>query len=195
MAFTTAGVRLDAPLAAETWEIKMSDLLNGGFVIIGAVIAAMAGWFAAKRAADAQIKALEKQSEEERARYQQSRHQKKYAMALAIRTEARRICHAVRERLPRAQVSSAGIGEMDISVYPLMRGEREDIGLLSDELQDEALQLTNRVDDYNSHIETRDKTGSKTHTKLDSEVSEKLEGMQTLANSQEQKLGEFIARV
>ena len=102
MAFATEGVPLDAVRG----KTEVTDLLvNGGFVILGAIIAAAAGYFGAVRAAKAQIKALNDQSEEERRRFQQTRHQKKYEIALALHQEAKRLCVAAEKNRSNAGIA------------------------------------------------------------------------------------------
>jgi hypothetical protein len=75
MAFTSEAVRLEAAsILRHTANNKMTDaLLNGSFTILGAIIAAVFGYFGAVRAARAQIKALQEQSEEQRRRFQRKR--------------------------------------------------------------------------------------------------------------------------
>jgi hypothetical protein len=69
IAFTTMGVRLAAtPIPGGEEKLGVSDLVNGGFVVLGAIIAAAAGYLGAIAAAKTQVKALEDQTEEERRR-------------------------------------------------------------------------------------------------------------------------------
>jgi hypothetical protein len=150
--------------------------------------------------AKVQVKALEDQGEDNRRRFQQTRHQKKYAMALALRLEAERIGEAAQKRIPVAQASRTGTtrhperDQMTISVLPLIRGEREDIGLLGDELQDSALSLAKTVDDYNGHIETIPRTAGGPIS-VDAVALQKLEGLHQLAVTVDRAFSDFIAKV
>jgi rubrerythrin len=202
MAFTTEGVRLDATSSPSgKVSIEMTDaIVNGAFVILGAIIAAAAGYFGAVNAAGAQIGALKDQSEEERTRFQQRRHQKKYEIALALHLEAKRLGLSAQKRIPVAQASRSGSGrhpireQMTISVFPIIRGEREDIGLLRDELQDEARHLVTEVDDYNSHIETLPRTPGGPIS-VDQDAEHKLISLRDRAESMAQRFDAFISKV
>src|SRR6266851_3165399 len=208
MAFKSEGVRLNVVATASKQGMNgMSDSLSnalwsGAFVILGAIIAAAAGYWGALRAAQAQVQALKDQAEEERRRFQQTRHQKKYAMALALRLEAERLGVAADKRLSSAQkaVTSAGRNprreQMTISVLPLIRGEREDIGLLNDEIQDSALSLTGEVDEYNAHIETIPRsTSTDTVIVVDEIALQQLKGLKDKATAVAAELDEFIRKV
>jgi hypothetical protein len=196
------GVRLDAaPILSGKGKTEVIDLLvNGGFVILGAIIAAVAGYLGALQAAKAQVKAVDDQREEERRRFQQTRHQKKYEIAWVLRQEVKRLGVAAEKRIPLAQVSRSGTSrhplreEMTISAFPLMRGEREDIGLLSDELQDKALDLVSEVDDYNSHIETLPRTAADPIS-VDQAAEQKLILLRDKARLMIEGLSIFITRV
>jgi hypothetical protein len=178
------------------WDL----LVNGGFVILGAIIAAAAGYWGALAGARVQVKAIEDQGEDNRRRFQQTRHQKKYAMALALRLEAQRIGVAAEKRISVLQASRTGASrhperdQLTISVLPLIRGEREDIGLLGDELQDSALNLAKTVDDYIAHIETIQRTAGGPIS-VDAAALQKLEGLHQLAVTVDLAFSEFIAKV
>jgi hypothetical protein len=144
MAFTTDGVRLDAAsITGGTVGTEMADpiILAGVFTILGAIIAAAAGYFGPLKAANAQVEALKDQSEEDRRRFQQGRHQRKYEVAVGLESEARRLAQSAQERIPIAEASRSGQkhpAREQMTIPGINRGEREDIGLLSDDLQDEA---------------------------------------------------------
>jgi rubrerythrin len=107
---------------------------------------------------------------------------------------------ATDKRLPVAEASRGSYAEhplreqMMISVSPIIRGEREDIGLLSDELQDHALDLANEVDNYNSHIETLPKTPGGPIS-VDEPALHQLRRLRDRANSLAQELSLFIENV
>jgi hypothetical protein len=214
MAFTTESVRLDAasPILSSKEKTDVSDLVSGGFVILGALIAAVFGYVGAVRAANTQVKALKDQSEEDRRRFQQTLHQKKYQMAMTLRREAKRLGGAAEKRIPLAQASRSPTAgpviretepkhpfreQMLISVFPLF-GELGDIGLLNDELQNKALNLLSEVDDYNSHIETLPRPHVVTAPPtimVDQAVEERLIQLLDKAHSLENDLSGFIAKV
>jgi rubrerythrin len=149
----------------------------------------------------AQINALRDQSEEERTRFQQRRHQKKYEIALALHLEAQRLALSAQKRIPLAQASRSGgksppREQMTIPVFPIIRGEREDIGLLSDDLQDAARDLVKEVDSYNSHIETLARTtGGPFVVDQDGDLEKKLIHLRDKAHSVAQKFNDFISKV
>lgn len=202
LAFTTEGVRLDGVhiLSNEGTTRVNEHFVDGGFIILGAIIAAVFGYIGAVRAAKVQVRALEDQRGEEHRRFQQTRHQKKYEMALALRLEARRLSGAAEKRIVAAQVARLGKikypirEQMTISVFPLIRGERGDIGLLGDELQDKVLDLVSEVDDYNAEIETLPRTPGGP-VGVDQPTEEKLIRLKTKADSVVKDLSEFITRV
>ena len=124
-------------------------------------------------------------------------------MALALRREAERLGGAAEKRVPLAQASRSGDAkhpfreQMLISVFPLF-GEQGDIGLLSDELQDKALNLVSEVDDYNSHIETLPRPPAATAPptiKVDQAVEERLVQLRNKAHSLANDLSGFISKV
>jgi rubrerythrin len=84
--------------------------------------------------------------------------------------------------------------QMTISVLPIIRGEREDLGLLRDELQDEARDLVTEVDDYNSHIETLPRTSGGPIT-VDQDAEQKLIRLRDRADSMTQRFDAFISKV
>jgi nucleoside permease NupC len=102
-AFKSEGVRLGAASSSNgKLNIVMTDLLNGAFVILGAIIAAVAGYVGAVKAARAQVKAVRDQTEEEQMRFQQKRHQKKYEVAFTLSREAQRLAGSAEKRIPLA---------------------------------------------------------------------------------------------
>jgi hypothetical protein len=206
MAFTTESVRLDAasPTLSSKEKIEMTvALLSGGLGILGAILGAIIGAAAVYFATRAQINALRDQSGEERTRFQQRRHQKKYEIALALHLEAHRLALSGQKRIPLTQASRPGSGgrappreQMTIPVFPILRGEREDIGLLRDDLQDEARDLVKEVDDYNSHIETLARTtGGPLVVDQDGDLEKKLIHLRDKAQSVAQKFNDFISKV
>lgn len=200
MAFTSEAVRLEAA-SILTANNKMTDaLLNGSFTILGAIIAAVFGYFGAVRAARAQIKALQEQSEEQRRRFQQSRHQKKYEVALALHSEAQRLAGSAERRIPALASRPGSSGRAptreQMTILPIIRGEREDIGLLRDGLQDEVRDLVNKVDDYNSHIETFPRSAGGTFVVDQAgELEGKLKQLRDKAQSLAENFNKFISRV
>lgn len=179
----------------------LGDFLSANFLsaIIGGAIGGLIGVFGAKSAAKMQVKALEEQLDAERARFQQTRHQKKYAMALALRLEVERIRDTSEKRITLAEQSCNGTKHpprehMIIAVLPLIRGEREDIALLGDELQDKVLALTRSVDGYDAHIETIPPSPGGP-IKIDQEALQKLRELKTSATSVGTDLSEFINKV
>jgi hypothetical protein len=120
-------------------------------------------------------------------------------MALALRLEANRLGVAADKRILLAQASRTASKhpmreQMSIPVFPLIRGEREDIGLLSDPLQDAALHLVSEVDDYNSHIETLPRTTGGPVV-MDQVAEEKLIQLRAKSASFVADLNAFITRV
>jgi hypothetical protein len=204
MAFATEGARLDAAsiLSAKV-DTQMTDplivgaIIGGVLAIVGTIIGAAIGAAAVYFATRAQIKALRDQSEEERMRFQQSRHQKKYEIALALQSEACRLARSAQERIPVAQASRDGSEHPwreQMTILAINRGEREDIGLLSDDLQDEVRDLVNKVDDYNSHLEAlRQRPGGPIG--VDRDGQEKLIHLRDKAQSAAQKFNGFIVKV
>ena len=134
-----------------TYENLSGGLIGGVSVLIAAIMA----WTIGQN----QVRAVHDQIEAERAHVQQTRHEKRYAMALALHLEAERIGTAADKRIALVQGVVEGNKhpkreQMIITVLSLMRGEREDISLLSDSLQDHVFGLVHHVDEYNSGMET-----------------------------------------
>src|SRR5439155_24900110 len=103
VAFSSGSVRLDAASAPNGEESSMS-FWDGAFgALVGAIIGGVLAYRGSKVGADMQVKALKAQSEEERRRFQQTKHQKKYAMALGLRLEAQRLHAAAEKRISVAQ--------------------------------------------------------------------------------------------
>jgi hypothetical protein len=206
MAFATESVRLNAasPILSSKEKTEMTvAIVSGGLGILGTILGAIIGAAAVYFATRAQINALRDQSEEERTRFQQRRHQKKYEIALGLHLEAHRLAISAQKRIPLAQASRPGSDgksppreQMTIPVFPIIRGEREDIGLLRDDLQDEARDLVKEVDDYNSHIETLARTaGGPLVVDQDGDLERKLIHLRDKAHSVVQKLNDFISNV
>jgi len=198
MAFTNEGVRLDAAsIRSAKVDTEMADpltaILTGVFTLLGAIFGVFATVFATR----AQVKALKDQIEEERMRFQQSRHQKKYEIALALQSEACRLARSAQERIPVAQASQDGSKHPwreQMTILAINRGEREDIGLLSDDLQDEARGLINEINDYNSHLEALPpRPGGQIG--VDHDAQEKLIHLRDKAQSAARKFNDFIVKV
>jgi hypothetical protein len=157
------------------------------------------GWLAWSAGRD-QIVALKEQIEEERRRFQQTRHQKKYAMAWALLLEVDRIgvAASARKRLVESSRSASKHPrreQMLISVLALIRGEREDIGLLTDELQDKTLTLVRAVDEYNSHIETLPIIAGDAIISIDEAAVQLLTKLYDMSMSLERELNTFVKKV
>jgi hypothetical protein len=198
IAFRTEGVHMvAAPIDERSNAMSFWDGAFGA--LVGAIIGGATTFWGSKVGAKMQVDALEKQSEAERARFQQTRHQKKYAMALALHLEAKRIGVASEKRIALAEASRSATRhplreQMIIAVLPLIRGEREDIGLLGDDLQDNVLGLANDVDEYNSHIETIQRTAGDPIS-VDQPALDKLVRLREKATSVETELNASIAKV
>lgn len=143
------------------YESLSSGLIGGASVLIAAWLAWTIGQRqvqATRAQMESEVQATRNQMAAERAASQQTIHQKKYAMALALRLEVKRIIALIDGRITSAKLSMnegkcPKRDQMIITVLSLVRGEREEISLLSDELQDAVLNLINEVDRYNVQIE------------------------------------------
>jgi hypothetical protein len=167
--------------------------------LIGAAGVIFAGWLAWVGVRD-QIAVTQEQGDEDRRRFQQQRHQAKYAMALALCLEAERIGLAATARIPLAELSRSNgkhprRDQMLISIFPLIRGEREDIGLLGDDLQDRGFELVRVVDHYNSHIEALPRTANDPVVSVDATASELLDQIRDRSKAATEALNLFLQKV
>jgi rubrerythrin len=201
VAFSSDAARLNLPTGTSSKGAESMSLLVGVFgAVLGAMIGGLMAYQGSKRAAELQVRALEAQRDEERVRFQQMRHQKKYGMALASLSETKRICIAAEKRRALAESARSAasrhpsLEQMMISRSPLIRGEREDIGLLSDQLQDSALALAYEIDEYNEHVETIPRTAAGPIS-IDEAVLSKLGRLIEHGTSITQALDAFIRKV
>lgn len=134
-------------------------LLAGIIAFVGALIAANRQVRTTQQAANQQVAAVQSQLDDARAAREVSDRRRLSVVGWAIRAEGKRLGTAaalmMREALPSAPGWASRTNEqLLIESSPLLRGEREDMGLVDGETLALLREIADTLDAYNLRIET-----------------------------------------
>ena len=143
------------------WQSLIAGLLGllaGLVAFVGALIAACWQVRTMRRTAAAQVAAMQAQIADLQAEREKTDDRRRSVVKWAVRAEGQWLgitAAAMLRALPSGpQPAARSRDQLLIASSPLLRGEREDIALLDDEMRATLEKVSDTLNDYNSRIET-----------------------------------------